>query len=118
MTRLLRMMTSKVLEIKKGIVDRLPTRGEVAAQEQMRTFGWILGIRGEPSAPQTRGEVAAQEQMRVFQQVFATKRELQAPTTRGEVAAQEQMRIIAQATGNFVQNRDSQRRGRSINHVE
>jgi hypothetical protein len=71
------MITSKVLEIKKEFADHLPTRGEVAAQEQIRAFG----------------------------QVFATKGEPRAPTTRGEVAAQEQMRIISKATGNFVQNR-------------
>jgi hypothetical protein len=99
------MITSKVLEIKKEFADHLPTRGEVAAQEQIRAFGQVFATKGEPRAPTTRGEVAAQEQIRAFGQVFATKGEPRAPTTRGEVAAQEQMRIISKATGNFVQNR-------------
>lgn len=56
--------------------------------------------------PMTRGEVAAQEQIKIFRQSMATsKGELRVPTTRGEVAAQEQLRIIGQATGNFVQNK-------------
>jgi hypothetical protein len=89
------MKTSKVLEIKKGFVDILPTRGEVAAQEQMRIFGRVFGTGGEPRAPQTRGEVAAQEQIKIFRQAMAiSKGEPRTPTTRGEVAVQEQMRIF------------------------
>jgi hypothetical protein len=66
------MITSKVLEIKKEFVDLLPTRGEVAAQEQLRAFGQVFATKGEPRAPRTRGEVAAQEQMRIIGKALAT----------------------------------------------
>jgi hypothetical protein len=74
------------------------TRGEVAAQEQIRIFrGAFVTTSEEPSAPRTRGEVAAQEQMKTIQQVM-TRNELQPrePRTRGEVAAQEQIRMLNQ----------------------
>jgi hypothetical protein len=74
------------------------TRGEVAAQEQIRIFREaFVTTSGEPSAPRTRGEVAAQEQMKTIQQVM-TRNELQPrePRTRGEVAAQEQIRMLNQ----------------------
>ena len=61
--------------------------------------------KGEPQVPRTRGEVAAQEQIRAIGQTFATKGEPRAPTNRGEVAAQERLRIIGQATQNVVKNR-------------
>jgi hypothetical protein len=87
------------------------TRGQVAAQEQMRILREVVtaaAIKGEPEIPQTRGQVAAQEQMRILRQAMATsKGEPRASTTRGEVAAQEQMRILSKLTGNFVQNRIS-----------
>jgi hypothetical protein len=90
-------MKSKIIsELKNGLgVPR--TRGEVAAQEQLRVFRQIFATKGEPRIPTTRGEVAAQEQLRVFRQIFATKGEPRIPTTRGEVAAQEQMKIIGKA---------------------
>jgi hypothetical protein len=87
-------MKSKIIsELKNGLgVPR--TRGEVAAQEQLRAFRQVIATKGEPREPTTRGEVAAQEQMRIFGQVIATKGEPREPTTRGEVAAQEQKRIV------------------------
>jgi hypothetical protein len=100
------MITSKVLEIKKAFVDHLPTRGEVAAQEQMRVFGQMFRPDGEPRTPRTRGEVAAQEQMRIFGHIFGPGGEPHTPRTRGEVAAQEQMRIMSNVTRNFLQNRN------------
>jgi hypothetical protein len=49
--------------------------------------------------PQTRGEVAAQDQMRIIEQAMtASKGEPQVPKSREEVAAQEQMRILQQAS--------------------
>jgi hypothetical protein len=52
----------------------------------------------EPRVPQSRGEVAAQEQMRILRQaITAGKGEPRVPQSRGEVAAQEQMRILRQA---------------------
>jgi hypothetical protein len=67
------MITSKVRVIKKGFVDHLPTRGEVAAQEQIKIFRQAMAAnKGEPRAPTTRGEVAAQEQMRIFGQLART----------------------------------------------
>ena len=78
--------------------NRLPqSRGEVAAQEQLRIFGQAMSTKGEPRAPTTRGEIAAQEQLRIFGQAMATKGEPRAPTTRGEIAAQEQLRILQHA---------------------
>jgi hypothetical protein len=96
--RLLLMVTSKVRVIKKGFVDHLLTRGEVAAQEQIKIFRQAMATsKGEPRAPTTIGEVAAQEQIKIFRQAMATsKGEPRAPTTIGEVAAQEQMRIFGQ----------------------
>jgi hypothetical protein len=99
-------MKSKIISELKNGLGFPRTRGEVAAQEQLRIFRQAMATnKGEPRVPTTRGEVAAQEQLRAFGQVFATKGEPRVPTTRGEVAAQEQMRIISKATGNFVQNR-------------
>ena len=50
--------------------------------------------------PQSRGEVAAQEQVRIINEVAATsKAEARLPKSRGEVAAQEQVRILIQAMG-------------------
>jgi hypothetical protein len=40
--------------------------------------------------PQSRGQVAAQEQIRILQQATASKTEPQVPQSRGQVAAQEQ----------------------------
>jgi hypothetical protein len=73
------------------------TRGEVAAQEQIRIFGQVFLTNGEPRAPRTRGEVAAEEQMRIVQHAM-TYRTTQSrePEKRGEVAAQEQIRILNQ----------------------
>src|SRR5262245_7378766 len=109
-------MKSKLISELKNGLGFPRTRGEVAAQEQIRIFRQAMATRGEPRAPKTRGEVAAQEKLRVFGQVFTTKGEPRAPKTRGEVAAQEQMRIIGLATGNFVQNRKTVK-AKSINHV-
>jgi hypothetical protein len=74
------------------------TRGEVAAQEQIRIFRETFVTNRDTSSPRTRGEVAAQEQMKIVQHVM-THNELQprVPKTRGEVAAQEQIRILNQA---------------------
>jgi hypothetical protein len=93
------MITSKVLEIKKEFTDHLPTRGEVAAQEQIRILRQAMtASKGQPRVPQSRGEVAAQEQVRILNEVTApSKLEARLPQSRGEVAAQEQVRILRQA---------------------
>jgi hypothetical protein len=90
------MITSKVLEKGKELVaNLLPSRGEIAAQEQMKIFGQALVIEGEPSTPRSRGEVATQEQMRIMQEAMTYKiTQPREPKTRGEVATQEQMRIF------------------------
>jgi hypothetical protein len=47
--------------------------------------------------PTSRGEVAAQEQIRILNQAATNKvlqQRLPTPTSRGEVAAQEQIRIL------------------------
>ena len=55
---------------------RLPqSRGEVAAQEQLRIFGQAMSTKGEPRAPTTRGEIAAQEQLRILQHAIAASKE-------------------------------------------
>jgi ubiquinone biosynthesis protein UbiJ len=94
------MITSKVLEIKKEFADHLPTRGEVAAQEQVRILRQAMTASKAqpPQVPQSRGEVAAQEQVRIINEVTApSKAEARLPQSRGEVAAQEQVRILRQA---------------------
>ena len=110
-------MKSKIIsELKNGL--KFPqSRGEIAAQEQIRIFEQAMTTStGEPQGPKNQGEVAAQEQIRIFGQAFAIKGEPpRAPTTRGEIAAQEQMRIIGQATGNFIQNTKTE--AESINYV-
>ena len=54
---------------------RLPqSRGEVAAQEQLRIFGQAMSTKGEPRAPTTRGEIAAQEQLRILQHAIAASK--------------------------------------------
>ena len=80
--------------------QRLPqTRGEVAAQEQMREFRQNFVTNGEQRAPKARGEVAAQEQMRMVQHAIHTytTKQPSVARTRGEVAAQEQIRILQHA---------------------
>jgi outer membrane protein assembly factor BamD (BamD/ComL family) len=47
--------------------------------------------------PKSRGEVAAQEQIRILNQAATNKVQQQFPKSRGEVAAQEQIRILNQA---------------------
>ena len=55
--------------------NRLPqSRGEVAAQEQLRIFGQAMSTKGEPRAPTTRGEIAAQEQLRILQHAIAASK--------------------------------------------
>ena len=102
------MLTSKNRPLKKEAHVSQLTRGQVAAQEQMRILREVANAaanKEEPEIPQTRGQVAAQEQMRILRQAMATSEgEPRASTTRGEVAAQEQMRILSKLTGNFVQN--------------
>ena len=65
------MIKSKMIPTTKEVVNPLPqepkTRGEVAAQEQIKVFGRVFATNGEPRAPTSRGEVAAQEQMRIVQ---------------------------------------------------
>jgi hypothetical protein len=103
------LLTSKNGRLKKEAHVSQLTRGQVAAQEQMRILREVATAaanKGEAQIPQTRGQVAAQEQMRILKQAMATsKGEPRASTTRGEVAAQEQIGIISKLTGNFVQNR-------------
>jgi hypothetical protein len=73
------------------------TRGEVAAQEQMRGLRQALLTDVGSRAPFNRGEVAAQEQMKIVQHVAAHKEvQPREPRSRGEVAAQEQVRILNQ----------------------
>ena len=73
------------------------TRGEVAAQEQVRIFRQAFVTSGDIRLPRTRGEVAAQEQMRIAQLATTYKMiEDIKPITRGEVAAQEQTSIFNQ----------------------
>jgi hypothetical protein len=52
--------------------------------------------KADQQSPRSRGEVAAQEQIRILNQVTANKTEHRLPQTRGEVAAQEQIRILNQ----------------------
>jgi hypothetical protein len=59
------------------------SRGEVAAQEQVRILGQAMtASKAQPQVPQSRGEVGAQEQKRIVQldaiQAFPTQREMDA----------------------------------------
>ena len=82
------MITSKVLGVGKDLVNLLPTRGEVAAQEQIKAFARVFVTNGETCTPQTRGEVAAQEQMRIVEHVMTHKAiQPREPKTRGEVGS-------------------------------
>ena len=110
-------MKSKIISELKNRLMFPQSRGEIAAQEQIRIFGQAMAAStGEPQAPKNQGEIAAQEQIRTFGQATPAKEESPlAPTTRGKIAAQEQMRIIGHATGTFVQNRKIE--AESINYV-
>lgn len=58
---------SKIEQQKKGTQAAPLTRGQVAAQEQVKILREVAtASKGEPRTPQTRGEVAAQEQMRII----------------------------------------------------
>jgi hypothetical protein len=56
--------------------------------------GRITITEAEQQSPKTRGEVAAQKQMRGLRQALLTDVGSRAPFNRGEVAAQEQMKIV------------------------
>jgi hypothetical protein len=56
----------------------------------------IIISEARQQSPKSRGEVAAQEQIRILNQATANKTEQRLPQTRGEVAAQEQIRILNQ----------------------
>jgi hypothetical protein len=84
------------------VANLLPSRGEIAAQEQVRIFGQALVTEGEPYVPRSRGEVATQEQMRIVQEAMTYKiTQPREPKTRGEVATQEHMRVFGQMAGNL-----------------
>jgi hypothetical protein len=94
------MKTSIVSELKKGLLHLPQSRGQVAAQEQVRILRQAMTASKAqpPQLPQSRGEVAAQEQVRIINEVTApSKAEARLPQSRGEVAAQEQVRILRQA---------------------
>jgi hypothetical protein len=58
---------SQLIEISNQFKE-LQSRGEIA-QEQIRILRQAMtAIKGKPQVPQSRGEVAAQEQMRILQQ--------------------------------------------------
>jgi ubiquinone biosynthesis protein UbiJ len=83
------------------IEQQLPkSRGEVAAQEQVRILRQAMTASKAqpPQVPQSRGQVAAQEQVRILNEVTATSKvEARLAQSRGDVAAQEQVRILRQA---------------------
>ena len=88
-------LISKIEQQKKGTQAAPLTRGQVAAQEQVKILRQALAHGTTEQVPQTRGQVAAQEQVKILREVAtASKGEPRTPQTRGEVAAQEQMRII------------------------
>jgi hypothetical protein len=64
------MKTKIISELKNGL-GFAQSRGEVAAQEQIRIFRQAMTpSKGQPQVPKTRGEVAAQEQIRIFRQAI------------------------------------------------
>jgi hypothetical protein len=96
------MLTTKNGRLKKETPVSQPTRGQVAAQEQMKILRQAMAHGTAEQIPQNRGQVAAQEQIRILREVAtaANKGEAQIPQNRGQVAAQEQIRIIGQNIDN------------------
>jgi hypothetical protein len=104
------MMTSKVLEIGKKLLGRapaLPSRGEIAVQEQMSIFGYALVTARTPYVPRTRGEIAVHEQARIIGETLYRSIQPGEPKTRGEVATQEQKSIFRQAAGTLTAETDA-----------